>query len=142
MAEVQAAVKLGISPKRFAGWEPKQVTTVVEWTEEGQPRKWVTQTESEWTDDERDDIFAFLEHLADSCPRGHSLSESGHPDRDPYNPQGTHRYQASNPIVCHACEAEDAARKKWSKVGWYKDKELLFHTRLVERPNRGPVVPG
>lgn len=137
MLYVTAATRLGISVKRFLGWEPATVTTVVEWDEEGRPSKWKTESEVEWDAESREEVLALIDHESDLCPNGHPLSESGHPDADPYNFEGTVSYQASNPIVCHACEAQEKARKKWSKVGWYQGKHLLFVVRKVARKPRG-----
>jgi hypothetical protein len=140
MAIVQAAFKLGISPKRFEGWEPKQITTVVEWTEDGKPLKWVTETEREWTQDERDDVLALLDYEAHLCPNGHFLPESGAHEADPANPEGEFLYQTSFPVVCFACEAVERSLKAAHKHPHLKDRNLLYATRRIERPQRRPPV--
>lgn len=119
------------------GWESIEATTVLEWDDEGRPKVWKTEKESEWDAESREEVLALLDHEADLCSNGHPISESGHPDVNPYNIEGEHKYQASNPIVCWACEEQERARKKWSKEGWYKGMNLMFVVRKIARKPRG-----
>lgn len=119
------------------GWDPIEVTTVLERDENGNPTQWKTEKETEWDNESREEVLALIDHEADLCSNGHPLSESGDPDVNPYNIEGTHRYQSSNPIVCWACEEQRRAEKKWSKEGWYKGMNLMFVVRKIARVPRG-----
>jgi hypothetical protein len=133
-AESHAAYKLGISHKRFVGWEPRRVTTVTEWTEEGWPRQWITETEAEWDEEERELRLAYLADQADTCSGcGHPLEESTSNEADPNNPDGKYLYQPSNPLICFSCEVREKTIKRLKKLETFKDRDVMIITRRVER---------
>lgn len=106
---------------------------MVEWTEDGKPSKWITEKEVEWDEEQRDYLFAFLEHEADQCSGcGEPISESAHPLADPANPDREYTYQVSNPIVCFACEAKEKQLKKWNKIPHLKDRGLRAVVRRLD----------
>lgn len=91
--EVEAATRLGISLRRWSGWEPRRVTST---DEHGRT---VTTTEPEWGDDERAWVLALLELEAQRCP-----GCGGHlPDTTSADHEG--RYAAGPPLRCHRCSA-------------------------------------
>lgn len=87
-----------MSPRRFAGWEPRVVTRY-ERDDAGHLLRSVTVTEPEWDDEQRQVALALAEVEADECPGcGHPLSESMAVDADG-------RYVAEAAGRCHACDA-------------------------------------
>lgn len=60
------------------------------------------------------------------------MSESGHPDADPTNPDQKYRYQASNPIVCFSCVAKEDAEEKWRKDERMKKLNPFAVTRRID----------
>lgn len=91
--EVEAATRLGISLRRWSGWEPRRVAVV---DEDGRT---VTTTESEWDDDSRAWVLALLEVEAQRCP-----GCNGHlPDTT--DPAHEGRYLTGPPLRCHRCTA-------------------------------------
>lgn len=96
---------LGISPRRFDGWEPRRYTTVA-YDAEGRLSATVTTVEPEWDDEDRALLYALEDYEADLCPGcGHPMSESLHREGVP-DPQ----YQAAY-AVCLGCVAKERAQK-------------------------------
>lgn len=96
---------LGISPRRFDGWEPREHTTIT-YDAEGRVVEMVTTRESEWDDEDRGLLYALEDYEADLCPGcGHPLSQSLHREGVP-DPV----YQAAY-AVCLGCVAKERAQK-------------------------------
>ncbi|MFL6138798.1 MAG: hypothetical protein ACJ74O_13495 [Frankiaceae bacterium] len=87
-----------MSPRRFAGWEPRTVTTY-HYDEQGCLLRSVTAVEPEWDAEQQQTALALAEVEADECPGcGEPLSESMAADSDG-------RYDAESAGRCHACDA-------------------------------------
>ncbi|MFC5112634.1 hypothetical protein ACFPN7_01585 [Amycolatopsis halotolerans] len=96
--EVEAAVRLGISPSRYAGEEPAEVTEY-EYNKSGRLVRSVTTRSPEWTNEDRSLVKAFLEYEALTCRGcGGFIPET----TDPGN-EG--KYEADLPHRCHRCDA-------------------------------------
>jgi hypothetical protein len=88
--ELEAARSLGISRKRFLGWEP---TTTYQRDDSG--RVLTSTVEVEWDDEERGWMLALAEHDSDVCGGcGGYLSETTDPDAV---------YVIDPPVRCHRC---------------------------------------
>ena len=94
---------LGVSLKRFNGWEPSRVTTV-ERDDDGRIVRTVTVTEPEWDDEERGWMQALDELDGQTCsgcggwlPETTSLEADG-------------KYHADHPFRCHRCDALEIRR--------------------------------
>ena len=104
---MQAAKDLGISLKRFQGWEPR---TVVEYQyDNGRVSRTISTTESEWDDTERAWMLALHVYNTDRCQGcGGRWSETTDPENeDAYT---------TDAIRCHACTARSIAVNASSKV--------------------------
>lgn len=102
---IKAAVRLGISPKRLDGWEPREVT-VHHRNRRGQITRSVTTREAEWDPHQRGLVLALqmYESLVHG-PCGHYLPDSTAADADG-------RYHVDAPTRCHACTAQARAFKQ------------------------------
>lgn len=63
-------MKLGVSEKRFLGWEPRQIHTYT-YDESGRLTSTVVETEPEWDDAEREKMLALAEFEASVCKCGY-----------------------------------------------------------------------
>lgn len=95
-AKATAARKLGISLKRFDGWEPKTVS----WREKRDGRMvTVTERETEWDLEQQEWMLALDLAEADECPGCHGrLSETTLAENDG-------AYVPKPPTRCHRCTA-------------------------------------
>jgi hypothetical protein len=109
---VKAAQQLGISVRRFDGWEP---TTYYEYDDEG---RLVSSTpEPEWDERQQAYMLALLEYEARICPGcGHPLYISGDEE---------HNWDVE-PIRCWACDAVAQARAKDERL---RPEALHWHSR-------------
>jgi hypothetical protein len=100
-ARVEAAERLGISLRRFDGWEP---TTFYEHDEQG---RLVSSTpEVEWDEEQQALMLALSRHRALSCKGcGGWLPETTDIEADG-------AYQVERPIRCHRCAAFSIATAK------------------------------
>lgn len=133
---MSAAHSLGISHRRFLGWEPTESTEVTAWDAEGRPTAWVTTREPEWDDDERDIMLALHDLRAETCPRGHELKYMT--DQSPSDllgvGSGIPALQVED-VWCHACRAEDLHSKAHGPLD-----EALADTPIDESPGRYSIV--
>ncbi|HEX5996944.1 MAG TPA: hypothetical protein VFY84_17515 [Jiangellales bacterium] len=90
-AKAEAAERLGISLKRFEGWEP---ATFYERDEHGQLVSSVPETE--WDETEQGWMLALAEYRASLCPCG-----CGHKAADTLAMEGTHQWRVRK-VRCHA----------------------------------------
>lgn len=92
------AHSLGVSLKRWSGWEPRQVTEY-EHDEAGRVVRAVSVREVEWDDDERSWMLALAQVKADACPGcgGHLPETTALANDD--------GYVAGEPLRCHRCTA-------------------------------------
>jgi hypothetical protein len=101
--EVEAAVRLGISLKRWSGWEPAATSTT---DERGVT---TTVTEPEWDDEDRSWVLAWFEYEAQRCPGcGGHLPETTHPDNEA-------AYVTGPPHRCYRCTALQARQAQYAK---------------------------
>lgn len=103
-------MRLGISPRRFEGWEPQRSTTVTMLDDEGRPSGWSTHVESEWDAEDRAIVLALLDYEADLCGGcGQPLSESLHVEGrpDPVYENFT--------VTCMGCKAKERGEKVQEK---------------------------
>lgn len=99
---------MGISLRRFRGWEPE--TRLIR-DEDG----WVLVSEPEFDKEQYELHVALHEHEASLGDHGHPLDETMSPLADPMNPEGTHYYEASPVRDWHDAALEEAQRDpKWS----------------------------
>jgi hypothetical protein len=99
--DAEACLALGISPRRFEGWEPKQRTSYT-YDGDGQLVSSTTTREPEWDDEDRAIIYAILDYRADLCPGcGQPMSDYLHKDGEP-DPKVSPSY-----TVCVACVAKE-----------------------------------
>lgn len=113
--DVDAAVRLGISYKRFSGWEPKEVTEHT-YDESGRLVRSVTTRESEWDDEERGTVLALgdYEHsLCGGC--GGYLPETTQPGA---------AYEATLPHKCFRCAAVHSKQKEYEKNADVRDMAI------------------
>lgn len=98
-----------MSPKRFAGWEPAEVTEF-HYDRKGRLVRAVTRREVEWDDDERAWALALLEYEADKCPGcGGQLSQTTDPTTEG-------RWHVPPPTRCHRCTAIAAAQEPYRET--------------------------
>lgn len=88
---------MGISLKRFSGWEPTE-THDHEHDEQGRLIRTTVTREPEWDDDEQAWMLALLLYRSQLGPCGHYLPESTAANAED-------RYDVGEPIRCHACTA-------------------------------------
>jgi hypothetical protein len=92
---------MGISPRRFDGWEPAQRTKIIR-DAEGRVVEMITSTEPEWDETDRGVIYALLDYQADLCPScGLPMSDYLHTEGKPDPPL------SSSYAVCVACVAKE-----------------------------------
>jgi hypothetical protein len=101
-AVLRAARSCGVSLSTFLG--AKRVTTHF-YGDGGRLVR--SETESEWTRDDREAALALMAWEADLCPGcNQPLSETTSPENE-------ERYVARPPLLCHRCVATESAAKKW-----------------------------
>jgi hypothetical protein len=103
-ALLRAARAWGVSLSTFLG--AKQVT--VHYYAEGN-RLVRSETESEWTRDDREAALALLAWEADLCPGCHQ------PMSETTNPENEFRYEAGRPVRCFRCLETEIAGEQWAK---------------------------
>ena len=111
---------LGISVKRFDGWEPAEVHEH-EHDQAGRIVRTVVRREPEWDDEERGWAQAWLlyrQNVHTAC--GHYLPDSTAADAED-------GYVVDDPIRCHACTARSAAYKRYQESP--EADALLFPAR-------------
>jgi hypothetical protein len=114
-------VTLGISPRRFEGWEPVAHTKVTGWDVEGRPTAWDTSQDPEWDAEDRAIIHALMDVKNDECPGcGQPLSESLHEDGKP-DPTYDIGF-----LVCMGCVARDRAVKKQDDLDTSRKVEGVY----------------
>jgi len=95
------AKSLGISVKRFMGWEPTRIVDY-EYDDGGRLLRSVETTEAEWDGEQR----AWMQALADL--QGQLCSGCGGYLEDTLRPDV--EYVADHPLRCHKCEALEIRR--------------------------------
>lgn len=96
LARIQTAERLGISPRRLAGWEPAE-TTSYEY-EGGRLVRSVTVREPEWSDEDRAWMAALAGYRDRPCPCG-----CGHPAEETTAHESDGRiYVVPPPTRCRA----------------------------------------
>lgn len=145
---MKQAHALRVSLKRFEGWEPRELTTVTQFDEQGRAVQWETSREPEWDDRERSLMLAYAFYVDTLCRKcSQPLVESMNEDNDPDNPQGSRKYVAQGPDECFCCKALVRADRTWSdaqqknaKDGGEDMSPWTVHTpMLITRPRR-PIL--
>jgi hypothetical protein len=85
-----------VSPRRFDGWEPTEVTTY-EYDEQGRVARATTVREPEWSEQDQFLMLALARYRDDLCPSCHG---DMHETTDIANDDG---YRSLPPIRCHRC---------------------------------------
>jgi len=116
---------LGVSLKRFEGWEPRTITKVTRYDKRGRPAVWETRTEREWDPRERSLILALGFWEAGLCRKcGEHLDATTDPANDQDNPATSYGWAADGPDECFACKAlhraEERRHKEAPDVGPYE----------------------
>src|SRR5690606_3854254 len=95
--DVRAAVRVGVSLKRWNGWEPHEVTEY-EYDDGGRVVRTVTTREPEWDDESRAYVLALAEYERSVCGGcGGWLPETT-------DPKNEGRYVSKGAIRCHRCD--------------------------------------
>lgn len=132
-----AARQLGVSLRRFDGWEPVQRTRVTEWTPDGRPAAWQTSTEPEWDPRQRALMLALQWWEAGLCRRcGQHLDETTDPNNDPDNPHSGRTWVADGPDECFACKVLHRAEQSWEKTSPEAAPYSIWAPQLRDRPPR------
>ena len=127
-AEVEAATKLGIPLRRWAGWEPRQDTTY-QYDDEGRLRASSTVSEPLWDDDARAWVLALAEYEASKCPGCNGwLAETTDPDNE-------RLYESEPPVRCFRCTALHARQDDYTDDP-NRSAQVLWPVKL-RRPHRG-----
>lgn len=103
---LKVAQSWGISPRRFAGWEPALITTY-QHDEGGRIVRSVTTPEPEWDEDDRQlalDLAEYESALCGAC--GHPLTETTAPENET-------AYVAGPAVRCHRCTAAERAQSAY-----------------------------
>lgn len=128
-------MQVGVSPKRFDGWEPTETTTVLAYDEQGRPARWETVRESEWDRRQRSLVLAYRLWEAGLCRRcGEHLGHATDPDTDPSNPMAHRAWIAEDPTECYSCAAlvgSEKSRAADDNASW-----LIHTTALVTKKPR------
>lgn len=122
---MQAAYDLGISVKRFDGWEPVEETKH-HYDSSGRLVRSVTRREVEWDEEQRGWALGWLLYRANvhkTC--GHYLPDATDPEAE-----GT--YISDPPIRCHVCTERAMAYKRVEEAGNRHPEALLFPVRKKE----------
>lgn len=109
---MQAATRVGISLRRWAGWEPREVHTP-----QGDGSVLVTR-EPEWDDESRDWVLALAQWEDLHCPQCNGwLPET----TDPANEDA---YRAEPPGRCHRCTALVAKQESYAEHPYHRSQVL------------------
>lgn len=104
---MEAALRVGVSLRRWDGWEPRRVT-VHTYDQQGRPDRSVTYTEPEWDDEQRGWVLALLEAEAGECSGcGGNLDDTMHPDAE-------EAWVGEIAGRCHRCTALAVAADRWT----------------------------
>lgn len=82
---------------------------------------WVTETESEWDEQEQAYMLALAVHRSRLCPRCHTdLRETAHPDNEG-------RYRPALPTRCHKCDGLILSQEGYTRDQGTPRPEALLH---------------
>jgi hypothetical protein len=104
-AELEAARAWGVPWRRWAGWEPTEVTTF-EYDDAGRLIRAETVREAEWGELDRGAAMALAEYEAGLC------SGCRHPLVETCLPENEERYVGEVTGRCHRCTALEILREK------------------------------
>lgn len=136
---VGLALKLGIAPRRFWGWEPKRTTTYV-YDEDGRITGTVTETEPEWDDEQRELVTAWEQVDRETGQFGEDLLEATSPDADPANREGKYRYTAGVdglPLINFAAKAAHDQMDRYYKDNPSAQDQRAYHVWPVQKVELG-----
>jgi hypothetical protein len=109
---------LGISPKRFGGWEPTETTRYF-YDRRGRVIRTETTREAEWDSEQQALMLALAEGRLLFCP------DCGGDRDETMDPKNEFAYKAIGPWLCWGCQA----------IGRAYDKYVESHPK-VTNPNR------
>lgn len=132
--DIETARAFGVSPRRFWGWEPKQVTSY-EYDESGQMIRSVTRTEAEWDDVQHALAFAVQQIEDETCAGcGQPTGEAYSPLADPSNHGKQWAYKAVSKR-CHGCTAMAKKQEKLKDAAY--GAALRFPVEKIELRKKG-----
>lgn len=106
-------MRLGVSHKRFSGWEPREVTE--HHYRKGRLVQTITTREVEWDEEQRALALAMFQFQAETCHGcGGWLQETTAEEAEG-------KYVALPPIRCHRCKVINAEREA------YHEEPELYH---------------
>jgi len=112
------AERMRVSPRRLAGWEPKETTEYFD-ADGLLVFRSVTTREAEWDMEQVDMLLAAQAFKADIGPHGHLLSKATSPEADPMNYRSSLGYVGHGPFWDYAKKAEldriDAYKSQFPK---------------------------
>lgn len=124
-AELAAARACGVPWRRWAGWEPTEVTTY-EYDDAGRLIRSTTVREAEWGEADRGAMLALQAYEAQVCGGcGEHLAESTAAENE-------ERWSAQIAARCHACTAVEILREKIEKQ--VEQKAVAQPGALLIRP--------
>lgn len=101
-AVLETARSWGVSPSRFLG-EPKEDVTVYTRNDNGEIVRSSTFKAREWTDDDVEGALSLHKWESGLCPGCKK------PMSECMAPENEFRYEATDPVRCHACTTRSAA---------------------------------
>lgn len=125
---METAHSLGLSLRRFHGWEPRETTRVTARDAEGRPAEWMTTREPEWDDDERDIMRARAHIEAHRCSQCGGDLDEYLTDQPPIADDPGYGFSVG-PVWCRRC----VAMARW-KRGHEKADKQAEGTDLDEMP--------
>lgn len=111
---MEIAHGLGISLRRFHGWEPRVTTTVTARDEQGRPSAWTSRRASEWDDDERDIMRARHHIEAHRCAQCGGDLDEFLTDTEPIADNPGYGFSVG-PVWCRKCVAIARWRRSHAK---------------------------
>ena len=128
---VKVAQTWGTSPSRLMG-----ARRIVTYEYDISGRLLAAIETPEWTEEDRELIFALEDYEAQCCPEGHYLPETAKPEHE-------EAYRAEKPIVCHYCKAQAIISEAAPKQ--YGDTSGLYFPIAIDpevvKLNQLPVPP-
>lgn len=108
--ELELALRLGVSPRRLSGWEPREVTTHE--YQDGVLVGSVTERDPEFSRTDVEALIAYLETKRVG-PHGHPMSEAVSPSGDPSNPAREWDWHVPLPTLDFAQAELDRVKKQY-----------------------------
>lgn len=132
-AELEAARSWGVPWRRWAGWEPAEVTTY-EYDDAGRLVRSMTVREAEWGELDRAAAMSLMDYEASVC---HGCKQ---PLADATDIGNEERWTAEVTARCHSCTAAEILREKIEKQVEQKtvSQPAALQIRTLLHPSGGP----